>query len=46
MDRILPLNQKLEVNSQELESMIAELVEREEFGCTGNYCPVDIVPRG
>jgi len=35
------LNQELEVNSKEIESMIAELVEREEYACTGDVCGGD-----
>lgn len=38
MNQIKALNQQLDVNSQELESMITELVEREENACTGDAC--------
>jgi len=38
MGDIKALNQELEVNSKEIESIIEELVERQEFLCTGNAC--------
>jgi len=38
MGEIKALNQELEVNNKEIESMIAELVEREEYACTGDAC--------
>ncbi|MFC3749979.1 hypothetical protein [Paenibacillus sp. GCM10012306] len=38
MGRIEALNQQLNVNSEDLESMIAELVEREECACTLDGC--------
>ncbi|MFC3749980.1 hypothetical protein [Paenibacillus sp. GCM10012306] len=41
MDSITALNQHLEGNSQEIESMITELVDREECACTANGCGAD-----
>lgn len=38
MGQIKALNQQLEVNCEEIENMIAELMEREEYACTGNAC--------
>lgn len=32
------LNQELAATSEEVEIMIAELTEREEFACTGDAC--------
>lgn len=46
MNQIKALNQQLEVNCEDIESMIAELVDREEYICTGNnefgrVCKID-----
>ncbi len=41
---IKALNQELEMKNEEVETMIAELVEREEYACTGNYCRVHYMP--
>lgn len=35
---IKALNQELQMNNEELENMITELLEREEYACTGNGC--------
>ena len=37
MGIIKPLNQEL--STDEMEELILELVERDEFSCTGNTCP-------
>lgn len=39
---IKALNQQLEADNQELESMIWELVERGELACTGQVCGAQV----
>lgn len=39
---IKALNKELEVNSEEMEGMITELMEREEYACTGDGCVGDV----
>lgn len=36
MNKIASLNKNLTVNNEEVENMISELVEREEYACTGH----------
>lgn len=38
MKKIINLNQELAATNEEIESMITELAEREEFACTGDAC--------
>lgn len=39
MNEIKSLNQQLDGNNDEIQSMIVELIEREEIAaCTGNAC--------
>lgn len=40
---IMALNRQLEANSEEIESLIVELIEREEFLCTGDACVGQVV---
>jgi len=43
MIEIKPLNQSIDINSDEFETIISELMEREEYSsCTGNGCRSDI----
>lgn len=41
MKKIINLNQELAATNEEVEIMITELAEREEFACTGNACGAD-----
>lgn len=38
MNKIKALNQNIDIKSDEVENMIAELMEREEYACTGDAC--------
>lgn len=36
MKKVKELNKSIEVTSENMDDMITELLEREEFSCTGN----------
>ncbi|WP_164704071.1 hypothetical protein [Clostridium isatidis] len=42
MDNIKPLNQEINYELRDIEELIKELNDRNEFLCTGNVCGADV----
>lgn len=42
MENIKPLNQEIKAEIKDIEEVIKELSERQEFLCTGNVCGADV----
>jgi len=42
MKKVIELNKEIPSGKDDLDIMISELVEREEFSCTGNVCGADV----
>lgn len=41
MSKVVELNEEIKVTQENMDVMITELLERNEFNCTGNVCGGD-----